>query len=213
MSGIDGTLRQRQDDFLRLPAGLEKPQAGTIRIDDKVVSSKDTLLPAYDRSIGMVFQDLALWPHLSVRQQLSFVLGRRLSRPNREQAIAETIDRFRLGPFESVCPHQLSGGEKQRLALARATINRPKILLLDEPFTGLDLQLKNDLLAEIQHIQKNMRVTCVFVTHHVAEAECLADRIVTIRNGRFYPFESEPGQAVHRPARKASFVCYPGGRQ
>ncbi|BBO68609.1 hypothetical protein DSCA_25390 [Desulfosarcina alkanivorans] len=199
--------------LLRLLAGLEKPDAGTIRINGKLVSTPQKLTAPYDRSVGMVFQELALWPHMTVWQQLDFAVGADLSNKKiRHGKIEAALSRVKLDAFKKAYPHQLSGGEKQRLALARALIQEPEILLLDEPFSGLDAELKNRLLLEIRKIAREMNMTCIFVTHLVSEAEYLVDRMLTIRNGRVRSRQMQKDEALSADHAPNRLVCHTGGR-
>jgi len=169
---------------LRLIAGLERPERGEIRIDDCLVSSPRKLIPPYERSISMVFQDLALWPHMNVRQHIDFALVSCLKNKKRRlEKIEKTLQLVMLENHPENYPHQLSGGEKQRLALARALVSEPKILLLDEPLSGLDADLRNEMLHQIRKIITEMNMTAIYVTHDKREAIFIADRIMLMKNG------------------------------
>jgi iron(III) transport system ATP-binding protein len=168
--------------LLRMIAGLETPDSGEIWLDKRLVSGPGCLVPPYKRGVGMVFQDLALWPHMTARQQLSFVLGRE-KKAEKNERIEETFDLVRLARPDSY-PHQLSGGEQQRLALARALAPRPGILLFDEPLSNLDPALKLELLPEIKELLVRLHITAVYVTHQWEEAEYLADTVATMQAGQ-----------------------------
>lgn len=172
--------------LLRLIAGLEVPDEGEVWLDGRQVAcSGRSIVPPHQRGIGFVFQDLALWPHLTVRQQLAFVLGSAgVIRRQWPQRMHETLALVRIDPLADRYPHQLSGGEQQRAALARALITQPRLLLLDEPFSSLDPELRVALRAELLELQRSLHMTTIYVTHHRDDAQALADRIVTMRDGR-----------------------------
>ncbi len=171
---------------LRLIAGLETPDAGEIWIADKRVASDGrNLAPPRARGVGFVFQDLALWPHLTVSGSLDFVLAcAKVPKRERAKRITEMLRLVRIERFAGSHPGQLSGGEQQRAALARALIGRPRLLLLDEPMSSLDADLKTDLLKELAGLQRSLGVTAMYVTHDQAEARTVAHRIISMREGR-----------------------------
>ncbi|MGH9837595.1 MAG: ABC transporter ATP-binding protein [Blastocatellia bacterium] len=171
--------------LLRLIAGLEAPDAGEISIGgERVAADGRNLTPPHRRGVGFVFQDLALWPHLSVAGNLNFVLSA-AGAPKRERAdrINETLRLVRMDRFAASYPHQLSGGEQQRVAIARAVVGRPRLLLLDEPMAHLDSELKDELLREFAALQHSLGVTTVYITHDRAEAQAIAHRIATMQSG------------------------------
>ena len=171
---------------LRLIAGLETPDAGEIWIAGRRVTADGrNLIPPRSRGIGFVFQDLALWPHLTVTGNLEFVLASaKVPKRERAERIAEAIRLVHIERFARSYPGQLSGGEQQRVALARALIARPRLLLLDEPMSSLDLNLKADLLGELAALQQSLGVTAIYVTHNEDEATTLATRIALMTDGR-----------------------------
>ena len=171
---------------LRLIAGLETPDEGEIWIaGERVAAEGHNLSPPRARSIGFVFQDLALWPHMTVEGNLEFVLASApLKRPQRQQRIDEVLRLVHALPFAKRYPAQLSGGEQQRAAIARAIVGRPHLLLLDEPMSSLDSDLKASLLHELATLQKALKITTVYVTHNREEASVLADRIVSMYSRR-----------------------------
>ena len=171
---------------LRLIAGLETPDAGEIWIAGRRVTADGrNLVPPRSRGIGFVFQDLALWPHLTVTGNLEFVLASaKVPKRERAERIAEAIRLVHIERFARSYPGQLSGGEQQRVALARALIARPRLLLLDEPMSSLDLNLKADLLGELAALQQSLGVTAIYVTHNEDEATTLATRIALMTDGR-----------------------------
>jgi len=172
---------------LRLIAGIERPDAREIWIDDRQVAAHGRqMIPAYERRVGLVFQDLALWPHLTVRENLGFVVTttgpNKIERTARiEQALAMCRVDSRLADRY---PHDLSGGEQQRVALARAIAGRPRVLLLDEPFSSLDGELRAALRQELADLQKQLALTTICVTHEIGDASALATRVVVMRDGR-----------------------------
>ena len=190
--------------LLRLIAGLYEPTAGRIFFNDRDVTSLGT----ESRSAVMVFQSYALWPHMSVRENVRFGLQvRKLSRDEQERRIAEVLDLVRLRDLAERKPNQLSGGQQQRVALARALVVRPNCLLLDEPLSNLDAQLRQQMRSEIRRICKSQGLTTIYVTHDQKEALSVADRIAVMNAGRIAQTGS-PADLYHRPqsAFVASFI-------
>ncbi|MFY9571564.1 MAG: ABC transporter ATP-binding protein [Blastocatellia bacterium] len=172
--------------LLRLIAGLETPEQGELWIaGEQVAAVGRNLVPARHRGIGFVFQDLALWPHLTVAGNLDFVLASaRVPKSERSERITDMLRLTRIKDHANDYPAKLSGGEQQRTALARALVGRPRLLLLDEPLSSLDADLKADLLGELERLQRALAITTVYVTHDRAEATALAHRVVRMANGR-----------------------------
>jgi ABC-type Fe3+/spermidine/putrescine transport system ATPase subunit len=172
---------------LRLIAGLERPDRGEIWIDGRQVAADGrNTVPAYERRVGLVFQDLALWPHLNVRDNLAFVVASTaLPKEQRAARIGDSFRTCRVDPrLADRYPHELSGGEQQRVALARALVGTPRVLLLDEPFSNLDTDLRVTLRQELAALQRQLQLTTIYVTHEPADATALADRTVVMRDGR-----------------------------
>jgi ABC-type Fe3+/spermidine/putrescine transport system ATPase subunit len=172
---------------LRLIAGLERPDAGEIWIADRqVAANRRQLVPAYERRVGLVFQDLALWPHLTVRDNVGFVVSTTgPSKVERTARVEHTLAMCRVDSrLADRYPHELSGGEQQRVALARAIAGRPRVLLLDEPFSSLDAELRATLRQELAELQKQLALTTICVTHDIGDASALARRLVVMRDGR-----------------------------
>lgn len=166
---------------LRLIAGFVEPTAGEIFIADEDVTG----LPPQKRSIGMVFQDYALFPHLTIADNIGFGLRERgVAKKERSARVAELLALVRLEDLGTRYPGQLSGGQQQRVALARALAYPPRVLLMDEPLGALDLKLRETMQEEIKRIQRELRVTTVYVTHDQAEAIYLSDRIAVMNGGR-----------------------------
>jgi ABC-type Fe3+/spermidine/putrescine transport system ATPase subunit len=180
--------------LLRLIAGLEAPDEGDIQLEGvPVARGGRNLVPPYARGLGMVFQDLALWPHLTIGEHLRFVLqAARVSKNAWAERTHDTLTLVRIGTLADRYPHQLSGGEQQRAALARALIVRPRALLLDEPFSNLDDELRTSLRDELMRLRRELQLTMVSVTHHRDDAEVVADRIIRMRDGRIEPSCASP---------------------
>ncbi len=171
---------------LRLLAGLEIPEQGAIRIDGRVVArAGKNLVPPEKRDLGMVFQDLALWPHMTVQQNLMFGLNARgILKREAHIRVREMLHRVGLEGRIDAKPHQLSGGEQQRVALARALVSRPSILLMDEPLSSLDDERKGAIASDLLGLQNQLGFTLIYVTHDRAETDLLASRVCQMRDGR-----------------------------
>jgi len=172
--------------LLRLIAGLEVPDNGEISLNGTPVAGNGrSMVPPHERGIGFVFQDLALWPHLTVRKNLEFVLGSvKTPRGERAARVHQALSLVQIENLSARYPHELSGGEQQRVALARAMVGQPRLLLLDEPLSSLDLELRAILRTELARIQNDLGVTMVYVTHDRDDAAALADSVVEMRAGR-----------------------------
>ncbi|MCC7425986.1 MAG: ABC transporter ATP-binding protein [Alphaproteobacteria bacterium] len=191
---------------LRMVAGLERPSAGRILVGEDVVSSDAGHLPPEARGMGMVFQSYAVWPHMTVFENVAFPLRqRRLGGiARRVNAILETVQ---LGHLAARYPSALSGGQQQRVALARALVAEPRVLLLDEPLSNLDARLREELRTEIRRLQQSLGVTALFVTHDQAEALALSDTVCVMRAGRIEQIGT-PQAVFTRPANRfvAEFI-------
>ena len=166
---------------LRMIAGFELPTGGAILLQGTDV----TTTPPYDRDVNTVFQDDALFPPLTVRENVEYGLKvKKVGRAERRRRAEEMLDAVRLGSFGGRKPHQLSGGQRQRVALARALVNHPKVLLLDEPLGALDLKLREEMQVELKTIQRDVGITFVFVTHDQGEALSMSSRIAVFNHGR-----------------------------
>ena len=192
--------------ILRLVAGLEPIDAGEVRIGDELVSAPGRTLPAEQRRIGMVFQDYALFPHLSVADNVAFGLHR-LDRKTRKQRALQYLEAVGLAAHAAKHPHQLSGGQQQRVALARALAPQPDLILLDEPFSNLDVELRERLSLEVREIIKRSNTTAILVTHDQHEAFAIADEIGIMHEGRIQQWDNAYN-LYHRPANRfiADFV-------
>jgi iron(III) transport system ATP-binding protein len=171
--------------LLRLIAGFERPDAGTIAIGDRLVSSVGQHVPPEHRRVGIVFQSYALWPHMSVAQNVGYPLRvAGADRATTVKRVAESLALVGLAGFGERRPAQLSGGQRQRVALARCLIQAPEIVLLDEPLANLDVHLRAAMEAEFADFHRRTRTTMLYITHHQAEAMALADRIAVLSHGR-----------------------------
>lgn len=164
---------------IRLIAGLEIPGSGSIEINGRQVSGPEAFLPPEKRRVGMVFQDYALFPHLTVQENIAFGLSK-LTKADRACRIESLLELTKMSDFRQRYPYQLSGGQQQRVAVARSLAPKPDLLLMDEPFSNIDCELKEKMRDEIREILKAEAVTCVFVTHDKADLENLSDRSITM---------------------------------
>jgi putative spermidine/putrescine transport system ATP-binding protein len=181
---------------LRLIAGFEQPSAGTVLLSGRDV----TRLAPFDRDVNTVFQDYALFPHMTVQQNVEYGLRvRKVPNPERRTRADAALATVRLQGFGDRKPTQLSGGQRQRVALARALVNRPRVLLLDEPLGALDLKLREEMQVELKAIQREVGITFVFVTHDQEEALTMSDRIAVFHNGRIEQV-GPPADVYERPA-------------
>lgn len=167
---------------LRVLAGLERPSAGSVSLGGRPVAGQDGFVPPEQRDVGLVFQDFALFPHLSARENVAFGLSG-WSRPERDARLEELFTLVDLDGLEDRMPVELSGGQKQRVALARALAPEPEVLLLDEPFSDLDRDLRLEMREEVRRIIDETGVTAVFVTHDQQEALSISDRLAVIHDG------------------------------
>ncbi len=184
--------------LLRLAAGLEEVQAGSIAIDGCTVAETRRAVPAERRGVGFVFQDYALFPHLDVMGNVAFGLDR-LGPALRVSRIDETLRQVGMQEYAHAFPHQLSGGQQQRIALARALAPRPRVLLLDEPFSGLDARLREQIRDDTLHVLKQSGAATLMVTHDPEEAMFMADRMVIMNEGRIEQ-HGPPADVYSHPA-------------
>jgi len=167
--------------LLRMLAGFEYPEAGEIYLDGQPVSA----VPASGRPTNMVFQNYAIFPHLTVAENIAYGLRKKgLSKEQEAQTVEQALDLIKLPGYGSRAAHQLSGGQRQRVALARALVCRPKVLLLDEPLGALDKKLREEMQIELRQLQRSVGITFVFVTHDQEEALALSDRIAVMARGK-----------------------------
>jgi iron(III) transport system ATP-binding protein len=190
--------------LLRCLAGFYLPDEGRILFGDEDV----TRLAPHKRNTGMMFQSYALWPHLTVAENVAFGLEeRKIAKPELKRRVGEALESVRMGAYGERRPNELSGGQQQRVALARALVVRPRCLLLDEPLSNLDAKLRLEMRAEIRRVCKEFQLTTVYVTHDQKEALSISDRIAIMESGRILQVGS-PREIYRRPACKtvANFI-------
>lgn len=181
--------------LLRLIAGFEQPDSGLIRLHGRLIASEEIYIPPEKRGVGMVFQDYALFPHLTVEKNVGFGLDHR---QGREERVTRMLELVHLSGFERRYPHELSGGERQRVALARALAPQPEVVLLDEPFSNLDADRRLQMRAEVRSILKEVGSTAIFVTHDQGEALFMGDRLAILNRGRIEQV-GDPETVFHQP--------------
>ena len=182
---------------LRLIAGFEQPESGSIALDGRIVASPERIIPPEKRGVGMVFQEHALFPHLNVVDNVAFGLSKQ-PRKSRLDTAREMLSMLGLAHLELRFPHEISGGERQRVALARALAPRPIVLLLDEPFSSLDADLRIQIRAEVRELLKSIQATAIFVTHDQEEALFMGDRLAVFNQGRLEQIAT-PEEIFHIP--------------
>ncbi len=189
---------------LRMIAGFELPTAGRVELHGQDV----TTLAPFERSVNTVFQDYALFPHMTVGDNVAYgLMIRKVARPERDRRVGDALAMVRLGGYEKRRPGQLSGGQRQRVALARALVNRPRVLLLDEPLGALDLKLRVEMQIELKVIQQEVGITFIYVTHDQEEALTMSNRLAVFNRGRIEQVGA-PAEVYERPATRfvAGFV-------
>jgi iron(III) transport system ATP-binding protein len=178
-----------KSSLLRLVAGIERPTQGRVRIEGSEVAGPDRFTEPERRRVGMVFQDYALFPHLTVAANVAFGLSGS-DRRETARTVGELLERVRLTRYAASYPHMLSGGERQRVALARALAPRPRVLLMDEPFSSLDRELRDRVRRDTIDLLRDLGTTTIVVTHDPGEAIAMADRIALLREGRLLQYGS-----------------------
>ncbi len=187
--------------LLRLIAGFEQPDAGQIELGGRIV----TRVPPYARNVNTVFQDYALFPHMTVAENIEYALRvRRMPKPERQERASQALEMVRLSGLGRRKTGQLSGGQRQRVALARAIVNEPQVLLLDEPLGALDLKLRQEMQLELQHVQREVGITFIYVTHDQEEALSMSDRIAILNQGHIEQVGA-PIEVYERP--RTAFVA------
>ena len=176
---ILGPSGSGKSTLLRLIAGLEKPYSGTITIQGKVVSDQDHLVAPEKRNVGLVVQNKALFPHLTVQKNIGFGIKKN---QEKTKIISDLLNLFKIEHLSNKYPHEISGGEQQRTAIARSMAPGPELLMLDEPFSALDRELKEELYAELNQIFKERQQTIMLVTHDLDEAKVLSDNQINLEN-------------------------------
>ncbi|MBQ9325446.1 MAG: ABC transporter ATP-binding protein [Clostridia bacterium] len=184
---------------LRLIAGFEQPTSGKIWIGDALVSDEHTLMPPEKRDIGMVFQSYAVWPHMTVFENVAYPLRiKHVAKTDVAERVNRMLSVVHLEQYAQRFPNQLSGGQQQRVALARALVAEPKLLLLDEPLSNLDAKLRESMRFEIKDLAKSLGITVVYVTHDQSEAMTMSDRIFLFNNGEVQQCGS-PSEIYNHP--------------
>ena len=185
--------------MLRILAGFEKPTSGEVYFDGNLISGGKTFVPAEKRNIGMVFQSYAVWPHMTVYENVAYPLSiQKKGRDEIRERVGRVLETVHLSQYADRMPGQLSGGQQQRVALARALVAEPGLLLLDEPLSNLDAKLRETMRFEIKEIQKKLGLTVVYVTHDQTEAMAMSDRIFLI-NGGIVQQCGTPEEIYNRP--------------
>jgi len=198
ITGILGSSGSGKTTALRLIAGFDRPDAGIIEMKNEVIVSDEVWLPPERRNIGMVFQDYALFPHLTVEKNIAFGLGKNDLAQGR---LKEVIDMCNLSGLINKFPQELSGGQQQRVALARALAPNPEVILLDEPFTSLDAQMARVLRDEVVELLKNTETTAIIVTHDQEEALSVCDVVSVLEKGKIIQ-SSTPQEIYLNPVNK-----------
>ena len=181
ITSIIGASGIGKTTLLRIIAGLEQPVEGEVKINEKLVSSKNFILPPEKRNLGLVVEDRALFPHLNVKKNVMFGIN---YIEEKESLAREYLELFKVLDLEEKFPHEISAGQQQRVAFARALITNPDILLLDEPFAALDKKLKSELHVETKKIFKEKGLSVILVTHDEEEAEYFSDRIIEFQENK-----------------------------
>ncbi|CAM2898472.1 ABC transporter ATP-binding protein [Hathewaya histolytica] len=192
--GILGESGSGKSTILRLIAGLEENVKGTIIIDGKAILDRDTFLPPEKRGLGMVFQDYALFPHMTVEENIKFGL-KKMKREEKNNRVQEMLKLIDLQGFEKRYPYELSGGQQQRVAIGRAVAPKPSILLLDEPFSNLDANLQGKIRGELKDIINKIGITSIFVTHDKEDALAIADKVIILKDGNIIAF-GDPKEVI-----------------
>ena len=178
---ITGASGSGKTSLLRAICGLETPNEGQIILDNSIIFNKEVSIPTEKRNIGLVIQEKVLFPHMNTRQNIEFGISKS---KNRSELSSDIMKKLKIQKLSEKYPHQLSGGESQRVALARSIVMKPKLLLLDEPFSGLDTELKTTIYPVIKTILEENNITCLMVTHDLEEVKALADKLLKLESGK-----------------------------
>jgi len=178
---ITGASGSGKTSLLRTICGLENPKEGEIILDHSIMFNKEISVPTEKRNIGLVIQEKVLFPHMNTRQNIEFGISKR---NDKNELSNEIMAKLKIQQLSEKYPYQLSGGESQRVALARSIVMKPKLLLLDEPFSGLDTELKTEIYPEIKSILNENKITCLMVTHDLTEVKALADKLFNLESGK-----------------------------
>lgn len=186
--------------LLRIISGLETAERGSVKINNRMVFDKNINIPPFKRNVGMIFQDFSLFSHMNVFENVAFSI-KKGSKATIKKKVYSILECFQISDIKFKYPHELSGGQQQRVALARTFIKNPDILLMDEPFSNLDVSLKDKLLKEIKSIIKSYQTTTLMVTHSMEEALKMSDKVGILKNGEIIQWAS-PYAIYHRPVDK-----------
>ena len=178
---ITGASGSGKTSLLRVICGLESPNQGEIILDNSLLLNKEIFIPTEKRNIGLVIQEKVLFPHLNARQNIEFGIS---SKTDKQNLSDEIMEKLNIKQLAEKYPHELSGGESQRVDLARSIVMKPKLLMLDEPFTGLDKDLKMKIYPEIKSILQASKITALMVTHDLNEVKALADKCFNLESGK-----------------------------
>nr|BFD32263.1 hypothetical protein GTC16762_18810 [Pigmentibacter ruber] len=200
---ILGPSGSGKSTLLKIISGIEKIKSGEVFLENKVLTSASIHVEPNKRDVGLVFQDLALFPHLNIEDNIKYGISN-LSKSEKLRRVNEMLKLIKMLEYSFIYPHALSGGQQQRVALARALAPMPKVLLLDEPFSGLDVNLRRDILQETVYILKKYQITSIFVTHDANDALMISDKIIVLNNGKIEQFDT-PKNIYNKP--KNSFVA------
>ena len=182
---VVGESGSGKSTLLRLIAGLERPNNGTIKINGETVSSDTLIIPPQQRNVGLVFQNFALFPHLTVQQNIAFGLKK-----DKKHIVMDLLSLIKMEDYANAYPAELSGGQEQRVALVRTMALNPSLLLLDEPFSNLDTMLKSALRKEVRSMVKAMKTSMIFITHDLFDAIDIADNIMLLKDGELVQHSS-----------------------
>jgi ABC-type Fe3+/spermidine/putrescine transport system ATPase subunit len=189
---VVGPSGSGKSTLLRVITGFERPDSGKVLIDGMEASTPSYIMPPHLRNISLIFQDLALWPHMSASEHIEFVLQRENLAKNELRSRTHWIlEKVSLHNYKGRYPHELSGGERQRLAIARSIASNPACLLMDEPFSNVDTILKEDLQELVFKLKNELQTSIIYVTHNIEEALLLADRLAIINEGKILQIDKK----------------------